>query len=215
MSRTDPVRARPVGRSSLTGDPRRVGPGLIGLVLVHGERAGRIVEVEAYRGSEDPASHAFGGPTARNGVMYGPAGHLYVYFTYGMHFCANVVCGNVGVAGAVLFRALEPVAGVEAMRLARSRHGARAVPPDRELCRGPGNLCQALGIDRSVDGVDLCDPASPVRLVGRRRPVTVLQGPRIGITRAVDEPWRYWEAGSRWVSGRASDGIGSPAPDRT
>jgi DNA-3-methyladenine glycosylase len=187
-----------------------VAPELLGLVLVHGTRAGRIVEVEAYRGADDPASHAYRGRTARNAVMFGPAGHLYVYFTYGMHFCANVVCGKQDQPSAVLVRALEPLRGIEAMRIARSQAAARAVPSDRELCRGPANLCQALGIDRSFDGTDLCDPGSPVRLDGPApmAPVAVCSGPRIGISRAVDEPWRYWVEGSRWVSGPMRSNVG-------
>jgi DNA-3-methyladenine glycosylase len=128
-----------------------VAPELLNKLLVRGDRVGRIVEVEAYCGAEDPGSHAFRGPTSRNATMFGPPGHLYVYFTYGMHFCANVVCGPDGEASAVLLRGLTPVGGVDEMRVAR---GGRP-RPDRDLCSGPAKLCQAFGLDRSFDGADL------------------------------------------------------------
>lgn len=213
----------PPGRSVLEADALEVAPLLLGMVLVHGARAGRIVEVEAYRGELDPASHAFRGRTARNATMFGPAGLLYVYFTYGMHFCANVVCGPVGQPGAVLLRALEPVAGLDAMRAARAarRKDGRQLA-DRDLCRGPANLTVALDIDRSDDGTDLLSVAAT--RAGRRpeppgggaeRAVSlrtgtavaaaaVSRGPRIGITRATEVPWRFWVADSPSVSaGRA------------
>jgi DNA-3-methyladenine glycosylase len=171
------------------------------MVLTAGDVSGRIVEVEAYRGSEDAASHAFRGQTARNGVMFGPPGHLYVYFTYGMHYCCNVVCRPAGIAGAVLFRALAPLSGLDEMRSRRPR--ARS---DRDLCSGPGKLCQALGLSREQDGVDLLASASAVRLHDDGAGVAgsdVALGPRIGLSPAlasVAEPWRFWVSGDPNVS---------------
>ncbi len=158
--------------------------------------AGRIVEVEAYRGAHDPASHAFRGRTPRNVVMFGPAGHAYVYFTYGMHHCLNVVCGREGVAAAVLVRALEPLAG-ESL-LARRRAG---VPRERWL-RGPGCVAAGLGLSREHDGTDLVAgglwvSAAPPRREGRR----IATGPRIGIRVGLERPWRYWLLGHPAVSG--------------
>jgi len=147
---------------------------------------GRIVEVEAYE-EHDPASHTFGGPTARNRVMFGPAGHLYVYLSYGIHRCANVVAGSEGAGQAVLLRALEPVAGIETMRARRP--GRR----DRDLADGPGKLCQAMAIDLLHDGVDLTDPDAPMTIHddGVAAPAAPLVGPRVGVTKAVDVPWRF------------------------
>lgn len=171
---------------------------MLNTLLVVGDQCGRIVEVEAYCGAEDPASHAYRGQTPRNATMFGPAGHLYVYFTYGMHYCCNVVCWPEGHAGAVLVRALEPVAGLERMRERRARAGMG----DHHLASGPAKLCQALGIDRSVDGVDLLDPVGAVRLVddGVRPPDHPGQGPRIGIRAGAEHPWRWWVEGNRNVS---------------
>jgi len=194
-----------VARATLAADPLEVAPFLLGKLLVHGGREARIVEVEAYRGESDPASHAYRGRTARNATMFGRAGLLYVYFTYGMHWCANVVCGEEGTAGAVLLRALEPVAGLEEMASARaSRRRPGSTLRERDLCRGPANLTVALGITKEHDGVDLCEPSSPVRLLDDGAPLVgtgrLAAGPRVGISRAVDAQWRFWIAGSRYVS---------------
>lgn len=173
---------------------------LLGRVLecdVGPERvAGRIVEVEAYRGARDPASHAFRGETPRNRVMFGPPGRAYVYFTYGMHHCLNVVCGRDGVAAAVLVRALEPLAGLE---LARARRGVHEAA---RLMRGPGCVARALGLTREHDGTDLVTgplrvTAAPARRLGHR----VANGPRVGIRVGLEHPWRFWLEGHPCVSG--------------
>ena len=171
----------------------QVAPDLLGCLLVgHGVTV-RITETEAYSGEGlDPASHAHRGPTPRNQLMFGPPGFLYVYFTYGMHWCANVVTGPEGRASAVLLRAGEVVDGLE---LARSR---RTRSSDRDLCRGPARLAQALGLDGSALGLDLLDPASPVRLLPRRGPRPVVaSGPRVGITVGTETPWRFGVEGDR------------------
>jgi DNA-3-methyladenine glycosylase len=184
----------------LAGRSSDIAPLLLGLLVVCGHRAGRIVEVEAYEGAEDPASHAYRGPTPRNAVMFGPHGHLYVYRSYGMHWCANVVCGPPGEASAVLLRAVEPVGGIEAMWADRPR--ARRAS---DLGSGPGKLCAALGIDGGHNGANLLDPTSPVRLAlpaagGGDAEPAVVAGPRVGITRAVERPWRYALARNAHVS---------------
>jgi DNA-3-methyladenine glycosylase len=192
---------RAVRRADVSADVLTVAPFLLNKLLVHGDRVGRIVEVEAYRGADDPASHAFRGPTARNAVMFGPAGFLYVYFTYGMHWCANVVCGPAGTAQAVLLRALEPVAGVDAMRAARP-----AARRDADLGNGPAKLCQALGITGAENGTDLLAAAAAaagavrLRTDGTPPPRRPARGPRIGITAAADRPWRWWVPGNPHVS---------------
>ena len=181
---------RPVARSSLAGDAVDVAPALLGLLLesrVAGAVVrGRVAEVEAYR-EDDPASHTFRGETPRNRTMFGMPGHLYVYLSYGVHQCANVVTGPQGNGAAVLLRALLPVAGIELMR---ERRDGR---PDRELTNGPGKLCQALAIGSDDDGVDLCSSSSTLRLLddGYEIDGEVRTGPRIGISRAVDRPWRF------------------------
>jgi DNA-3-methyladenine glycosylase len=199
-------------RSDLGGGPVTVAPWLLNKLLVHGDRAGRIVEVEAYHGAKDAASHAFRGLTPRTAVMFGPAGFLYVYFTYGMHWCANVVCGPEGEAAAVLIRALAPTSGLAAMREARP-----AARIERDLCNGPAKLCQALGITGQDDGVDLLAPLrpprhgprgarsrrpGPVRLVddGTPPPRRPGRGTRIGIKEATDKRWRFWVRDSPYVS---------------
>jgi len=184
-------------------DSRELAPLLLGKVLIVGRRRARIVEVEAYAGTEDPGSHAYRGQTKRNAVMFGPPGHLYVYFTYGMHWCANVVCGPDGEAAAVLIRALAPTGGLDAMRSARP-----AARRDRDLCNGPAKLCQALGITGSDNGTDLL-----ARSAGRRSPGAVRllddgtppprrpgRGTRIGIKEATEHRWRFWVPGDPNVS---------------
>jgi DNA-3-methyladenine glycosylase len=168
-----------------------VAPELIGCMLLVDGVGGRIVEVEAYD-QEDPASHGFRGLTQRNRSMFGPPGHAYVYRSYGIHWCLNLVCEEEGVAAAVLLRALEPTDGVDRMR---ARRGA---DDPRLLCSGPGKLCQALGVHRGHDGLPLDRP--PFELYGAPGETEVVRGPRVGISAAADLPWRYGLAGSRFVS---------------
>jgi DNA-3-methyladenine glycosylase len=184
-----------------------VAPDLLGLVLEHetadGLVAVMLTEVEAYAGSIDPASHSFRGRTGRNAVMFGPPGHAYVYFTYGMHFCANVVCSPPDVATGILLRAGRIVVGEE---LARRRRGFDSARSPRDLARGPARLCQALAINRSQDGEDLLDLSSNLRLraaVGDERaaePVEIEAGPRVGVSQAADILWRFWIARDPTVS---------------
>jgi DNA-3-methyladenine glycosylase len=199
-----------------------VAPDLLGCVLWHASPAGlvavRLVEVEAYRGAIDPASHSYRGRTARNAVMFGPPGHAYVYFTYGMHYCVNLVCQPAGLAEAVLIRAGAVVDGTGPARRRRygladadgsseAATGRNGRHRDRDLARGPGRLCQALGIDRSLDGADACAPGGPLGIsppeefdqaeVAR---AAIRVGPRVGISRAADLPWRYWLGGDGHVS---------------
>jgi DNA-3-methyladenine glycosylase len=168
-----------------------VAPDLIGATLLVDGVGGRIVELEAYD-QEDPASHAYRGRTARNAAMFGPPGHAYVYRSYGIHWCLNLVCGGEGVPEAVLIRALEPTRGVD---IQQRRRGVEDV---RALCSGPGKLCQALGITREHDGLALDVP--PFRLEARAVVPEIVTGPRIGITSGTDLNWRYGEAGSRFLS---------------
>jgi DNA-3-methyladenine glycosylase len=191
-----------VRRADFNGDPVDVAPWLLNKVLVYGGRAGRIVEVEAYKGAVDPASHAYRGETRRTTVMFGPPAYLYVYFTYGMHWCANVVTGPAGEASALLIRALAPLRGLEEMR--RLRPAARR---DRDLCNGPAKLCQALGITGADNRTDLLARSGQpgpgvVRLLddGTPPPKRPAQGKRIGIRVATEEPWRFWVAGEESVS---------------
>ncbi len=192
---------RRLPRSFYRRDSLEVAPDLLGKLLVRWSldgmlRAGRIVEVEAYHGSEDPGSHAYRGRTPRNATMFGPPGGLYVYFTYGMHWCANAVCGDEGVALAVLVRALEPVCGDEAMAAARPP-GTRA----RDLCRGPARLCQAFGLDGSFDGADLVRADRGVTIAddGSTPPAPRVTT-RIGLRHGGDLPWRYCVPDSPYVS---------------
>ena len=168
-----------------------VAPALIGVTLLVDGVGGRIVEVEAYD-HEDPASHGYRGRTERNASMFGPPGHAYVYRSYGIHWCLNLVCEGEGIANAVLVRALEPTHGLDLMRK------RRGLDDPRLLCGGPGRLCQALAVSREHDGLALDRP--PFELLEREGPVEVVSGPRIGITRAVELPWRFAESGSRFLS---------------
>lgn len=168
-----------------------VAPDLIGATLLVDGVGGVIVEVEAYHHT-DPAAHSFRGKTERNAVMFGPPGHAYVYRSYGIHWCLNVVCEEEGSASAVLIRALQPTQGLARMR---RRRGAAE---DRLLCAGPGRLAQALGVTLSHNGARLDRP--PFALRARPAPLAIVAGPRIGITQAAELPWRYGLAGSRYVS---------------
>ena len=164
---------------------------LIGSIVLVDGVGGRIVETEAYDRA-DPASHSFAGPTARNGVMFGAPGHAYVYLSHGIHWCLNFVCREPGHGAGVLIRALEPLAGLEAMR---ARRGALA---PRQLCSGPGKLGQALGVTRALNGASLA--AAPFALSAAPGEVAVVSGPRIGISKAVELPWRFGLAGSPYLS---------------
>jgi len=198
-------------RAFFARDSRMVAPDLLDLVLVHGERSGRIVEVEAYAGPDDPGSHGFRGETPRTAAMFGPPGHLYVYFTYGMHWCANVVCGPEGTCSAVLIRALAPLSGLEEMRAARGPVARR----DVDLCSGPAKTCQALGLDGSHDGVDLCGGAGPRLVVGGfGRPARIGRSTRVGLTQGVDHPWRWFVAGDPNVSKGRPSGPDGDGPSR-
>jgi DNA-3-methyladenine glycosylase len=178
-----------LGAAFFARPAREVAPDLLGCTLVAGAAAGVVVEVERYE-QHDAASHSHRGPTPRAAIMFGRAGRLYVYRSYGLHWCANVVCDAEGVGAAVLLRALVPTAGLDVMR---SRRGER---PDRELCAGPGRLCQALGIDAGHNGLDLTAPGAAVAVLPREAPVDVVRDRRIGITRDTDRPWRYLAAGA-------------------
>jgi DNA-3-methyladenine glycosylase len=187
-------------------DPRRVCRELLGKVLVRTERrkylTARIVEVEAYLGKNDGASHSFIGRTARNAVLFGPPGHAYVYFIYGTHYCLNVSCLPDGVAGGILFRAVEPLVGIDAMAKARglALNGTRDL---RNLTSGPGRMAEAFGITRERDnGKDLTSAKSDLFIADDAyRVKKVLATPRIGITKAAERPWRYVIAGNPFVSG--------------
>lgn len=170
---------------------------LLGCHVVAGDVRIRLTEVEAYGGADDPASHAWRGRTPRTATMFGPAGNAYVYFTYGMHHCLNVVTGPEGEAAAVLLRAGEVVAGEDVVTARRPRSVRR------DLARGPARLCVALGVDRSYDGTDLLAGSDRLRLEltdDTPDPQNVLSGPRVGVTRAADVPWRFWLAADPTVS---------------
>ena len=224
---------KPLTRDFLDRPAADVAPGLLGCVLARETAAGlvavRLTEVEAYQGAADPASHAYRGKTARNAVMFGPPGHAYVYFTYGMHFCVNLVCMPAGTAEAVLLRAGEVIAGEELARARRYPVGGGAA---RDLARGPARLCQAQDIERSLDGADVCDPASPLLIlppdVSRWEPASdapgepagdpprvpslsgaapavvpgsrIRTGPRVGVREGATLPWRFWLDGEPTVS---------------
>ena len=194
--------SRALSRAALSRRAEEVAPELLGALVVaegaSGRVAVRLTEVEAYGGAGDPGSHAYRGPTPRNAVMFGPPGHAYVYFTYGMHWCLNVVCGPLGEAAGVLLRAGEVVEGLE---VARSRR--TPTRPERDLARGPARLCRALGVDGSCNGVDLLAPGGRLRLLpgsplDRRQ---VVMGPRVGVGGAgASTPWRFHVAGDPTVS---------------
>lgn len=190
-----------VSRKALLGNVVDVAPRLLGVIVVKGEVAVRVTEVEAYAGARDPGSHAFRGETPRTTVMFGPAGRLYTYFTYGMHWCANVVCGPVGEAGAVLLRGGEVIAGQEVA--AADRPHLRA----RDLARGPARLARALALGADDYGTDLCAAAAVVRLYrgdGAPDACQVRQGPRVGVAGpggdGLEYPWRFWLDGEPTVS---------------
>lgn len=200
-----------------------VAPDLLGMLVRHGPVAIRITEVEAYEGRADPGSHAYRGPTPRSAVMFGPPGHLYVYRSYGLHWCANLVCGEEGQAAAVLLRAGEVVAGEDEARM--RRYAGRSEPaPAHQLARGPANLASALGLTGALDGLDLFPgegPAAPVSVVpGRDAPASVRWGPRVGVSGPGGDgqvyPWRAWVPGDPTVSAyrpaarRAPRGAGAP-----
>lgn len=188
----------PLGAEFFARPAREVAPDLIGCVLEHDGVAGMIVEVERYE-QWDAASHSFRGSRGRSGTMFGPAGRLYVYRSYGVHWCVNVVCDAEGIGSAVLLRAVEPTAGLEVM--ARRR----ALVALRDLCRGPGRLTQAFGITGALNGdeLDLGTPPGGVRVLPRARmDIEVIRSPRIGITRDAARLWRYTLANSPWVSGK-------------
>ncbi len=178
--------------------PTEVAPELLNKILVRDDgRAARIVEVEAYAGSEDAAAHSFRGQTARNATMFGEAGHLYVYFTYGMHWGSNAVCGQVDEGMGVLLRAMEPLHGVEAMRALRP-----AARREQDLGSGPGKLSQAFGITGELDGADLVTGDMGIAIVsdGVPPPLDPVIGPRVGISRAMEFPWRWHVPGHAHVS---------------
>ena len=170
---------------------QNVAPDLIGATLVYGKVGGMIVEIEAYHHTE-PAAHSYGGRTERNAVMFGPPGVAYVYRSYGIHWCFNVVCEPDGSASGVLVRALQPTLGIATMKR------RRGVTDERLLCSGPGRLCEALGITRDHNG--LAVNRAPFAIFGRTGEVDIVTGPRIGLTKAVDLPWRFGLAGSRFLS---------------
>jgi DNA-3-methyladenine glycosylase len=172
-------------------DSAAVARRLVGAVVLVDGVGGRIVETEAYD-REDPASHSFSGPTPRNAPMFGPPGHVYVYRSYGIHWCLNFVCREAGHGAGVLIRAIEPLQGVAAMR------ERRGVDDERLLCSGPGRLCQALGITREHAGLPIDRP--PFVLIAPDKRIRSVSGPRIGISKAIDVPWRFGLAGSRYLS---------------
>ncbi len=209
----------PISRDFFARHAVEVAPDLLGCVLEHqtadGLVAVELTEVEAYAGQSDPASHAYRGKTRRNAVMFGPPGHAYVYFTYGMHFCVNLVCSGKGSVSAVLLRAGAVIAGEDLARARRTK-GAASVA-SRDLARGPARLCQALAIDRSLDGADVCTAGSPLRvragggparsgtLLARGddppgTPRKIVTGPRVGVSSAAEVPWRFWYEGEPTVS---------------
>jgi DNA-3-methyladenine glycosylase len=188
--------SRPLPRGFYDRPVLDVAQDLLGSLVVRDGVVLRLTEVEAYDGANDPASHAYRGQTARNAVMFGRPGHAYVYFTYGMHFCVNLVCGPPDIAAAVLLRAGDVVEGVDVVQERRPRSSSR------DFARGPARLTQALAIDRELDGVDVTKPDSPIvvrsgQRVGVER---IRSGPRVGVAAAADRPWRFWVDGEPSVS---------------
>jgi DNA-3-methyladenine glycosylase len=193
---------KPLSRAFYNRAATTVAPRLLNKVLASADgRSGRIVEVEAYVGAIDPAAHTYRGKTPRNAIMFGPPGHMYVYFTYGMHWCCNCVSGPQGDGCGVLIRALEPLHGIAKMREARPR-----TANDRDLCRGPARLTQAMGIDRAQNGIDLVVPLDGFAIVddGVPPPKDLVGSTRIGISQGKDFPWRWSVPGNRYVSGTIS-----------
>lgn len=194
----------PVPREFFARMPADVAPDLLGKLVVRADgRVARLVEVEAYA-QDDPAAHTFRGESPRNRSMFGPPGHLYVYFSYGVHWCANVVCGPEGFGAGVLLRAAEPIAGVDLMRSARGRE------PLRELCSGPGRLAQAFGIDRVLDGSDVTGAGVISLLDDGMRPEAIVACPRVGISKNAHAPLRFVVGGSRYLSRAAPRQVASP-----
>lgn len=183
--------AKPLSRAFFSRSVHAVAPDLIGAILLVNGVGGRLVEVEAYHHTE-PAAHSFRGETARNAVMFGPPGYAYVYRSYGIHWCLNFVCEPKGSASAVLLRAIEPTVGLSIMRR------RRGVTDERLLCAGPGRLCEALNITGAHNGIALDAP--PFELFARQDAAEIVAGPRIGIAKAIDRPWRYGLKGSRFLS---------------
>jgi DNA-3-methyladenine glycosylase len=191
-------RLRRLPQAFFRRDARLVAPQLLNKILLAADgRSGRIIEVEAYCGAIDPAAHTYRGKTRRNATMFGPPGCMYVYFTYGMHWCCNVVCGNEGEGTAVLLRALQPLTGLEKMRAAR--HAAKR---DRDLCSGPARLTQAMGISGAQDGIELFSGKAEFSVVsdGMVPPADVQGRARVGISRGVEHLWRWYVAGNEHVS---------------
>jgi DNA-3-methyladenine glycosylase len=183
--------AKRLSRAFFSRSVLDVAPDLIGATLLFNGVGGRIVEVEAYHHTE-PAAHSFRGPTARNAIMFGPAGYAYVYRSYGIHWCLNFVCEPKGSASAVLLRAIEPTAGLSAMRR------RRGLTDERLLCAGPGRVCEALGVTAKHNGMALDTP--PFEFFARVGAVEIVAGPRIGLTKAAELPWRYGLKDSRFLS---------------
>ena len=197
-ARAEPLQLVP--QSFYRRDAREVAPQLLNkILLAHDGSSGRIVEVEAYCGAIDPAAHSYRGKTARNATMFGPPGHMYVYFTYGMHWCCNTVCAEEGDGSGVLLRALAPLAGIEQMR--ERRHAVRR---DRDLCSGPGRLTQAMGINGVHDGIELFSGRAPFCIVsdGTAPPARLDGRARVGISRGQEHLWRWYVEDSEHVSKR-------------
>jgi len=190
------ARRRPLPARFFARMPDVVAPELLGKLIVHADgRTARLVEVEAYA-QDDPAAHTFRGETARNRSMFGPPGHLYVYFSYGMHWCANLVCGAKGYGAGVLMRAAEPLEGIEAMQAARGRHALR------DLCSGPGKLAQAFGIDRAMDGLSVTGAGVITVMDDGHVPADVVACARVGLSKNAESPLRFLVAGNPHVSRR-------------